>query len=119
MDYNIDRLLELEEFKPLIGSKDLAKFLSKYVSKSVIAPSSKALSVVGKHKNGQNDIELINTYENPNSYDDISVMASELSDTNQGVKIQSEITSTYLIEYMMLKACDRYEFIEKIFLRNS
>ena len=39
--------------------------------------------------------------------------------TSKGAKVNSEIASNYVKEYIQVEPSHRYDFLERIFLRNS
>ncbi|KEJ82377.1 hypothetical protein OXYTRIMIC_535 [Oxytricha trifallax] len=57
--------------------------------------------------------------QNASQNDVLGNPTSQTPQANYGAKIQSEITSNYLREYMLLKPQERYQFLETISLRNS
>ncbi|KEJ82837.1 hypothetical protein OXYTRIMIC_444 [Oxytricha trifallax] len=117
----------MEEFKPLIGSQDLSRYLSKFIlnkttknqTKSVKDKSLGKISLTKHLINNQTDFIEVGMPHFPG--EDLKPVQNDTlnSQVNYGAKIQSEITSIYIREYMILKPQGRQDFIHKIFNRNS
>jgi hypothetical protein len=50
---------------------------------------------------------------------DLPYLMAPCASTSKGAKVNSEIASNYVKEYIQIEPSQRYDFLEKIFVRNS
>jgi hypothetical protein len=55
----------------------------------------------------------------PSNSKDFHYLMAPCASTSKGAKVNSEIASNYVKDYIQIDPSDRYDFLERIFLRNS
>jgi hypothetical protein len=57
--------------------------------------------------------------DNKRNQKDLPYLMAPCASTSKGAKVNSEIASNYVKEYIQIDPSQRYDFLEKIFIRNS